>query len=105
MDPKYGGTRVIIAGEEFWVPGLSLRHMRALTESGRIEKLTKITGMPTAEEQALVLDTIYEAVRENHPSVSRDFLDEAISSADSVVLLKLIFSSSRVRVLPNVTSP
>ena len=105
MEAKYAGVQVKIAGQDFVIPGLSFKQMRELTESGRIEKFAAITGMPTVEQQGLLLDLLTETMKRNHPSVGREFLEESVAVADAIEIVKIIFTTSGLVTSPNVKSP
>ena len=105
MDAKYPGVQVFISGEEFCIPGISLLDQRALVESGRFQKLAEIDSIPTAEQHALILETLCRTIRDNHPSIAREFLEVSVGPVDAATLLKLIFTTSRIRIVPNGTSP
>lgn len=95
MEPtKHGGTRVNIAGAEFEVPGISVRHLRRLVSSGDWKRFESIQTVPSPEEMDLILDTVTEAMRRNYPAFAREFLEDNISPVEATELLKLVFTGS-----------
>ena len=92
-------------GEAYVVPGISTRLQRELNESGKFKALTEITSVPNAEQTQLLVDTIATVIRDNHPEFSKEKLEVGLAPSDWATLLRIIFASSRIRVLPNEPSP
>lgn len=94
-----GGKWVLIGGEEFLVPPLSLRSVVDLED--RVQALRNIeAGRPTPEQMNTVAEIVHAALARNYPSISVDDVGDMLDLGNFDAVLSAVLSIGGFRKEP-----
>lgn len=88
MAPKFDGTKVTIGGEEYIVPPLSFKQLKALKED--------IVAMKdrTADNNERMIRVIHAALSRNYPELTIDQVEEMIDLGNIMEITQAVMGGS-----------
>jgi hypothetical protein len=99
---KFEGNRVVLGGQEFVVPCLSVKQARTLWPE-ILEMDEGITKQNLPEKQGKWMDIVHAAMSRNYPGLKKEELEELVDLGNLRRLMMIVMGNSGVPavVVPN----
>lgn len=89
---KYPGVQVVVSGQTFTLPGMTLRQMRRYFDKASPDYVDgERVGV---EHYALLASAVLEALRRNHPDTPDAFLEDSCTPGETLDLWGLMLKQS-----------
>jgi hypothetical protein len=89
------GVTVVMGGQDWTVPPLTLGQLRRLMP--KVRQLTEIGAAMGEEQIAVLVDIVTEALRRNYPDITTDSVENLLDLGNASVVLNAVLTGSGLR--------
>lgn len=86
------GVTVNLGGEDFVVPPLNFKALRALQP--KLALIDGIAGRPTDEQMDALVETVHMALQRNYPDLTREKLEDILDMGNAPPAIRAIMGAS-----------